>query len=572
MPMNAPLVRLPLSLICTIFVLLGTIRSAADTPPTITRQPCDKSATIGEQCIFQVTATGTEPLSYQWRLNGTDIDSEHARTSDYTTPAAVPEDNGNVYSVVVSNSAGSVTSVDAVLTVPPNEVFGTAADGSVLHWDVYTPEGTGPWPAFLLIHGGGFVAGSPTSNQEGVTICRDLQVAGYIAFAVTYRLAPPGHLRDQTSSGHAPEQYDDVKLACRAARADTRCNGLLGAVGGSAGGAHAAWLAGDNSTTTDPPWSGQDRPDVVIAMSGPYDYLDYRGDINNLDAFIDEVTNYCGVPATRHPTPEDAAILTANSPVTPPDATVKPLLLFDSTGDTQPYYEQDDMVAALDAALGDNPPNYEAYTISCNDHGFKLWLDTITETGETVKDRTLAFIASAFAAALPAITTQPADQTVIVGRKATFSVIASGRAPLSYQWRKNGTDISGAIDSTYTTAPTRDSDNGTVFTVVVTNSLGSVTSNNATLTVTSALPPTIATQPSNQRVHVGQTAKFNVMATGTPPLSYQWRKNGVNIDGATRSSYTTSPTTQEDNGSLFSVVVSNSAGSVTSNDATLTVR
>jgi len=71
---------------------------------------------------------------------------------------------------------------------------------------------------------------------------------------------------------------------------------------------------------------------------------------------------------------------------------------------------------------------------------------------------------------------------------------------------------------------------------------------------------------------VGQTAKFNVMATGTPPLSYQWRKNGVNIDGATRSSYTTPPTTQEDNGSLFSVVVSNSAGSVTSNDATLTVR
>ena len=203
--MNAPHVKVPLSLICTIFALLGTIRSAADTPPTITRQPYDKSATVGEKCIFQVTATGTEPLSYQWRLNGTDIDGEHARTSDYTTPAAVPEDNGNVYSVVVSNSAGSVTSVDAVLTVPPNEVFGTAADGSVLHWDVYTPEGTGPWPAFLLIHGGGFVAGSPTSNQEGVTICRDLQVAGYIAFAVTYRLAPPGHLRDQTSSGHAPE-------------------------------------------------------------------------------------------------------------------------------------------------------------------------------------------------------------------------------------------------------------------------------------------------------------------------------------------------------------------------------
>ena len=74
------------------------------------------------------------------------------------------------------------------------------------------------------------------------------------------------------------------------------------------------------------PHGGQGRPDIVIAMSGPYHLLDYRDNIDNLDAFIDEVTNYCGVPATRYPTPEDAAILTANSPVTPPDATVKPLL------------------------------------------------------------------------------------------------------------------------------------------------------------------------------------------------------------------------------------------------------
>jgi sugar lactone lactonase YvrE len=84
-------------------------------------------------------------------------------------------------------------------------------------------------------------------------------------------------------------------------------------------------------------------------------------------------------------------------------------------------------------------------------------------------------------------------------------------------------------------------------------------------------PPAITTQPANKTVTVGKTATFSVKATGTAPLSYQWRKNGANITGATSASYTTPPTTAADNGSLFSVVVSNSAGSVTSNNAMLTV-
>ncbi len=84
-------------------------------------------------------------------------------------------------------------------------------------------------------------------------------------------------------------------------------------------------------------------------------------------------------------------------------------------------------------------------------------------------------------------------------------------------------------------------------------------------------PPMITTQPANRTVRVGQTATFKVAATGTD-LSYQWRKNGVNIAKATKSSYTTPATTLADNGSLFSVVVKNTYGSVTSDDAKLTVK
>ena len=83
--------------------------------------------------------------------------------------------------------------------------------------------------------------------------------------------------------------------------------------------------------------------------------------------------------------------------------------------------------------------------------------------------------------------------------------------------------------------------------------------------------PSITTQPANKTVRVGRRATFSVTATGTPPLYYQWTKNGANITGATNSSYRTPPTTLADNGSLFAVTVTNSNGSVTSNNATLTV-
>ncbi len=90
-------------------------------------------------------------------------------------------------------------------------------------------------------------------------------------------------------------------------------------------------------------------------------------------------------------------------------------------------------------------------------------------------------------------------------------------------------------------------------------------------TTSNQMPVSISAQPANQTVTVGQTATFSVAATGTSPLTYQWRKNGANISGASAASYTTPATASTDNGAKFDVVVSNYAGSVTSTMATLTV-
>jgi hypothetical protein len=193
-------------------------------------------------------------------------------------------------------------------------------------------------------------------------------------------------------------------------------------------------------------------------------------------------------------------------------------------------------------------------------------------TPSVVTDQKTIAMAGTGVSAAPSITTQPASQTVTSGQTATFSVTSSGAAPLNYQWSKNGAAINGATSASYTTPATATSDSGSRFTVVVSNSAGNVTSNAATLTViAAATAPSITTQPASQSVTVGQTAIFSVTASGTAPLSYQWRKNGTSISGATSTSYNTPATSASDSGSQFTVVVSNSAGNITSKAATLTI-
>ncbi len=93
----------------------------------------------------------------------------------------------------------------------------------------------------------------------------------------------------------------------------------------------------------------------------------------------------------------------------------------------------------------------------------------------------------------------------------------------------------------------------------------------AVVAVRAAVAPSITAQPAGQHVVVGQTATFTVSATGSAPLLYQWQKGATPITGATASTYTTPATTLADDASTFQVVVSNSAGSVTSSSATLSV-
>jgi len=192
----------------------------------------------------------------------------------------------------------------------------------------------------------------------------------------------------------------------------------------------------------------------------------------------------------------------------------------------------------------------------------------------------------ASAGVAPSIGTQPASQSVTAGSAATFSVTATGSA-LTYQWQRNPggntsfANISGATAASYTT-PTAaisggSANSGDTYRVVITGDTSpAATSLPATLTVTeAAVAPAIVTQPANATRNAGETATFSVVVTGTAPISYQWRRNGNNIGGATSSTYTTPATSVSggtaNNGDVFLCYVSNNAGNVTSAGATLVV-
>jgi hypothetical protein len=167
----------------------------------------------------------------------------------------------------------------------------------------------------------------------------------------------------------------------------------------------------------------------------------------------------------------------------------------------------------------------------------------------------------------PSITTQPANRTATNGGVATFNVAASGTSPLRYQWSFGGTGLPNGTNSTLTLTGVTTNQAGN-YSVVVTNDFGSVTSATAVLTV--LVPPSIAAPPGSLGVMAGSSATFTVAANGTAPLHYRWRRNGINVTGATNSSFTIT-NAQPTHAGSYTVVVSNSVATVTSAVATLTV-
>jgi hypothetical protein len=174
---------------------------------------------------------------------------------------------------------------------------------------------------------------------------------------------------------------------------------------------------------------------------------------------------------------------------------------------------------------------------------------------------------ASFTAAAPSMS--PAPGTYTSAQSITLSDSTPG-AVIYYTTNGATPSMSSAQYSAGT--PIQISSTTTIEAIAVASGYSNSAATGATYTITSApRAPQITAQPANQTVTVGQTATFSVVTTGTAPLQYQWQKNGAAIAGATGSSYTSPATVSGDNGSSITVVVTNAAGSLTSNAAMLTV-
>ncbi len=167
----------------------------------------------------------------------------------------------------------------------------------------------------------------------------------------------------------------------------------------------------------------------------------------------------------------------------------------------------------------------------------------------------------------PNITDQPAMATVHSGETAEFAVSVTGSEPLTYQWQYNNQTLSDASGPVLR-LPNIAADQIGSYRVVVSNPLGTVTSGNARLDVIA--PPVIATDPRSQTVPEGVPTSFSVIPIGQGPFSYQWRRNGVNLQAQT-ASVLILPSPKSSSAGVYSVVVKGPFGALTSRPATLVV-
>jgi|GEM_PF-307023 len=599
----------------------ATLTVDAPQGPSITTQPQSLTVTEGGAAQFSVVATGTPVLAYQWRKNGAEISGATAAT--YTISATQLSDAGT-YSVLVTNAYGSIPSADVTLTVsaaPAAPVAAVASEvgntGFTASWssvsgalgyrlDVSTRSdfatflsgyqnldvgtalsrsvtgltaGTAYYYRVRAIHAAG---SSPSSNVVAVLTSgaaattidvsqltwyksrsADTIAANATAKTVTFT-------EGQTSSSmYVTNLPSSVTIAAgqkvtfsftlqTGSSVPSTTNALRIGLYNNNGTALSANPSGDSNTAfTDDtgymasyvfntgagalygrtPSSGNSNQQQLMGTTGEYTALGAAASTGTSAAFAASTSYSVAITITR---------LAASTEVS----------YFINGGTTANY-----TVTATDSASG------SLGTVAFNQFGIRVAGGSNSLNNFTLGD--LGYIIESAAPTAPAITTQPAAQDVPIGGNATFTVVASGTAPLTYQWRKNGTDIAGATASTLTLTGVSAADVAD-YSVVVTNSVDSVTSNAAALTVFTPVLPAITAGPLSQTVNDGATVTFSVTATGTQPFSYQWKKNGTDILGATSATLTLNAVSLASAGN-YTVAVTNVAGTVTSATAILTV-
>ena len=543
--------------------------------PAISNAPQSVVVGSGGATAFGVIAGGTAPLAYQWLRNGLPLfdgsEISGSATNLLAVNPATAVDVGS-YAVIVTNIFGSVTSTPAMLAigVPPvitNAPLGLITLGGSPATFSVIAGGTAPLAYQWFANGaalsdGGEVSGS-SSNILTLSDTVTNDTGGYVV-VITNAFGSVTSAPASLLVGFAP-------AISNAPQSQIVATGGFAAFGVTASGTAPfvyRWLLNGVPLTEGGPISGSATNLLTVSPATT----------NNIGGYSVVITNIFGsVTSAPASLVVGAAPIITNSPQSIVAVAGSPATFVVGVCGTAPLTYQ---------WLANGAPLSDGGEISGSASNILALSDTTTnDTGgySVVITNIFGSVTSTPAALLvglaPAISNAPQSLMLTSGSAAAFGVIAGGTGPLTYEWLLNGTpladggSISGSATNLLNVSPATTNNSG-AYAVIVTNMFGSVTSAPASLVI--GFAPAISNAPLSVVDLSGNPASFTVGACGTPPLTYQWLKNGTPLaDGGEISGTATNilafgnATTNDSGG--YVVVITNAFGSVTSAPASLLV-
>jgi alpha-tubulin suppressor-like RCC1 family protein len=547
--------------------LLGAVTSAVATlivtpaPPWFTQQPVDQIARLGGSAGFSAAATGSEPITYQWQLNGTNLAGQ---TSTNLLLNNVDFFHAGFYTVVASNAVGVVTSTAAEL-----KVYSLVAWG----WNDYgqTNVPTGLTNVVQISAG----------TQHNLALLRDGTIVAWGAGLQTNVPAGLANVMAVAAGGsHSLALKNDGTVAVWGDNSVGQTNlppNLTNVVMVSGGGGHSLALKADGTVAA---WgqytSGQLKvpaglSNVVAVAAGGKHSLALKGD-GTVWGWGDNTfgqalvpTNLAGIVAIATGTQHSLALRADGK-------------LFAWGGD---FYSQ------LAAPSGTNPVAAIAagayHNLALKPDGTVIgWGAGVFNLGFPVSGQaaipagltSVSAIAAGTAHSLvligtgpPFITAPPLRRTAFRDAEVDLRVEATGALPLSFQWQFSGTNLPGATNQVLIV---NDATNAGDYVVVVSNALGTATSKPASLVLMDR-PPLVRVQPLSQNAYLSGQLRLQVAADGNKPMFYQWRFNGTDLPGATDATLILNRLALTQSG-FYSVVITNAFGSATSAKANVQVQ
>ncbi|MCA3004432.1 MAG: immunoglobulin domain-containing protein, partial [Phycisphaerales bacterium] len=536
------------------------------TQVAVTNQPDSINRATGSNASFTVAASGTSP-TFQWRRNGVNLVNgvnangttvSGATTATLTLTSIALADAGN-YTVVVDNACNTVTSAAAVLSVfDPVVILAQPVDVNAC------PDETA---AFSVSVGGSATGRTFQWRKAGVNLVNGVQANGTVVSGATTATLSLAGVKESDQADYTCFITNIVSSATTAAATLNVYN--------------PPTIIGNPAAQSVCPADTVNYSVLVISSPAPTTYQWQRNGVNLVNgvnangttvsgattstltltsvASGDAGTYRCvvrnGCPSENQTISAGAALTVGTGVTTTNPVSTTVCELFGSanfsvtvTGTPAPtiQWRRNGVNLVDGAAFGStfSGVNTTTLTITSVDPAAAGNYDAVVANP---CDTDISLAATLTVRNQIIITTSPASQTICEFGNASFNVAATGAGPISYQWQRNsvnlvngvnaaGTTISGATTPILTLTGADPDDDGT-YRCVVSNDCDTDTSLSATLTVRPQV--IITSSPADQTVCTGNTVNFTVTATGAGPLTYQWRRNGVNLANGVNANGTT---------------------------------